>query len=326
MPDSINPDELQKISELFFPHFWETRVALRDGPRQLVHYTSAENAVRILTEKAFIMRSTVCMNDYREVQHGHDLVYRSFMENEKALLKRFIAAFDVTHPGAADDAFKLYDAHYQSNVFRTYVACLSEHDPENDSMGRLSMWRAYGRGRAGVALVLNKEPFFRNVPFVGFFASPVAYLRDKQVQEYLEKVVVSAAKEIEFLKTLKREQVVNSIFVLLMFSAICIKHHGFEEEREWRLIYLPGIFKSDLIADATITIDGIPQPVYRLPLSDRPEKGLTGIEIPALLSNVIIGPTQFPFPICEALAGILAGAGVERPFERIHVTNIPLRT
>lgn len=126
------------------------------------------------------------------------------MEDEKALFNKFVAAFDAGHPGAAGEAFKLYDAHFQNNVFRTYIACLSEHDPENDSMGRLSMWRAYGRGRAGVALVLNKEPFFGNVPFVGFFASPVVYLRDKQVREYLEKVVVSAANEHEFLKTLSR--------------------------------------------------------------------------------------------------------------------------
>jgi hypothetical protein len=113
--------------------------------------------------------------------------------------------------------------------------------------------------------------------------------------------------------------------VSLIFSAICIKHHGFEEEREWRLIYLPGIYTSDLITESLLTIDGVPQITYKLALRDRPESGLIGIEIPALLEEVIIGPTQFSFPIC-ALRIVLPEAGVTSPDQRIRVTNIPLRT
>src|ERR1700742_3802814 len=82
MADSVDPVLVQKLNEIFFPHFWEKRLSLKESDRRLVHYTSAENALRILTDKAIVLRSTVCMNDYSEVQHGHRLVQRCFFENE----------------------------------------------------------------------------------------------------------------------------------------------------------------------------------------------------------------------------------------------------
>jgi hypothetical protein len=188
------------------------------------------------------------------------------------------------------------------------------------------MWRAYNKGSTGVAIVLDKSPMFANAAFVGFFASPVAYLKDHEVRRYLEKVIQSARESKEFLKTLPRETILNSIFILLLFSAICIKHHGFEEEREWRIIYLPGLYPTDHIKQSSVTIAGVPQIVYKLPLIDLPEKSLVGIETSQFVDNVIIGPTQFPYPIFEVLADALAKAGVTEPGKRIRISNIPLRT
>jgi hypothetical protein len=61
MAESTDPVLAQKLNEIFFPHFWEKRTSFRESDRQLVHYTSAENALRIITEKAIMLRSTVCM-------------------------------------------------------------------------------------------------------------------------------------------------------------------------------------------------------------------------------------------------------------------------
>lgn len=313
MAESTDPALAQKLNEIFFPHFWEKRLSLKDSDRRLVHYTSAENALRILTEKQIMLRSTVCMNDHSEVQHGHKLVQSCFLDNGSTLHKQFVSAFDDVFPGVAAEAFNQYDQHFKNNVFRTYIACISEHHPEEDGLGRLSMWRAYNQGAAGVAIVLNKQPLFSNAAFVGFFASPVAYLRDHQVRKYIELVIERANGQRDFLKGLPRDQVLNSIFMLLMFSAICIKHHGFEEEREWRIIHLPGLFPSETLKQTSVTIAGIPQIAYRLPLADIPEKSLTGIEIPQFVENIIIGPTSFPYPIYEVLSDALSKAGVEQP-------------
>jgi Protein of unknown function (DUF2971) len=326
MAESTDPVLVQKLNEIFFPHFWEKRTSLKESNRKLVHYTSAQNALRIITEKTMMLRSTVCMNDYSEVQHGHKLVQSCFFENDNDLLNQFVAAFDEISAGVANEAFHLYDHHFTNNVYRTYVACISEHYLDEDETGRLSMWRAYSQGSTGVAIVLDKSPLFGNAAFVGFFASPVAYLRDREIRHYLEQVIRSAREQQEFLKSIPRETILNSIFTLLLFSAICIKHHGFEEEREWRVIYLPGIFPSENLKQSSVTIRGVPQITYKLPLADIPEKSLVGIEIPQFVDSIIIGPTAFPYPICEVLADALAKAGVAEPGKRIRISNIPLRT
>jgi hypothetical protein len=66
-------------------------------------------------------------------------------------------------------------------ALRTFVACFSEHggtnwdasdrDHQEDAFGRLSMWRAYGRG-SGVALVLNHKPFMSRRPAWSRVQSP----------------------------------------------------------------------------------------------------------------------------------------------------------
>jgi len=92
------------------------------------------------------------------------------------------------------------------------------------------------------------------------------------------------------------------------------------------VIHLPALYPSEFVSQHTATIAGVPQIVYKLPLIDRKEIGLVGIEIPSFLEEIIIGPTQYPYPIAEALADVLAKAGVENPHQRIRPTNIPLRT
>ena len=86
------------------------------------------------------------------------------------------------------------------------------------------------------------------------------------------------------------------------------------------------MFPSDHLKQSSITIAGVPQIVYKLPLIDLPEKSLVGIEIPQLVENIIVGPTPFPYPIFEVLADALTKAGVKEAGTRIRISNIPLRT
>lgn len=112
------------------------------------------------------------MNDYSEVQHGHTLIHRCFYENSGELFNAFIEAFEKIFPGAAKIAFDNYDRHFKEHAFRTFIACLSEHDEQSDDLGRLSMWRAYSHGSTGVAIVLNKTPFHALATHFLGFASP----------------------------------------------------------------------------------------------------------------------------------------------------------
>ena len=98
------------------------------------------------------------------------------------------------------------------------------------------------------------------------------------------------------------------------------------EEREWRILYTPGLFSSKHITRNVRTIRGVTQTVYDLPLKDIPEEGLVGIEVPQLLRKIIIGPTQFESVTHTALWHLLLDAGVTDPGGRILVSAVPLRT
>jgi hypothetical protein len=72
-------------------------------------------------------------------------------------------------------------------------------------------------------------------------------------------------------------------------------------------------------------IAGTPQPIYKIPLKDIPDEGFVGVEIPALLDRIIIGPTQYPWAVYEAFVELLADADVKEPTSKVFVSDIPLR-
>jgi hypothetical protein len=79
---------------------WEHR--LRCG-----HYTSAEAALQIIRTKHIWMRTTTSMADYREVQHGYDILCQYFRVEAKR--KIFTDAIDGCFPSSATDAINMFD-------------------------------------------------------------------------------------------------------------------------------------------------------------------------------------------------------------------------
>ena len=207
---------------------------------------------------------------------------------------------------------------------RTYLTCISEHDADEDRIGQLSMWRAYG-GRAGVAVVLNGGVFLRPSHALKAYSSPVAYLWEEEFVAAFAAIVDRIEKEIEFVRAQGKQLVLNSVFAMLRSAMMCTKHPGFREEREWRIIYSPRFDKSQRIIPDVVSINGVPQPVQKIPLKNVPEEGLYGVEIPELVERVIIGPTNFPLEIREATITLLKEKGVVDAKSKVVVSTIPLR-
>jgi len=112
---------------------------------------------------------------------------------------------------------------------------------------------------------------------------------------------------------------------MLMAAAVSLKHEGFEEEREWRIVHSPKRDPSRFLVRDTKVIAGIPQFVYKIPLKNNQEEGITGIEPAELIDRVIIGPSAFPWPLYEAFADALEKAGVQNAASKVVVSGIPLR-
>lgn len=301
---------------------------LRTGERQLVHYTSGENALNIIQGREFWLRNVRCMNDFSEVNHGIDVLVKKLTnENNAARRDRFVAAIDRIAPGVANKAIGKFDDWSFTLRHRTFIGCLSLISP-NDHFGKLSMWRAYCPSNAGVALVMNATPFLAETDELNAFSVPVSYINDEQFTAQLDGFIdqiESITKQLSPISNDAFEDIETNIFWFFIKFALSLKHPAFSEEEEWRIFCIPEMFPSKTIKEGIATIGGVPQLVQKIPLEDSPSKGLHKADIPNLIKRIIIGPTEYPLVIRDALAKALENAGVSEPLDRIEISNIPLR-
>ena len=314
---------IDRLESVFFAHAKNRRDQLAQNNLRLVHYTTAENAINILRSKTFWMRDTRSMTDFREVEHGYSMLLEYFVQ-QPGKRDAFCAALDQYHADAGRDALKRYDDWWTHIRTTTYICCFSEHSKEEDSYGRLSMWRAYG-SRAGVAMIFKVPDPYSAIP-LNVYLSPAVYLESDQFWRKLDDAVGRIRAASDALEVLDRDTLVFTAYRMLVMAALSLKHPAFLEEREWRLIHLPFETPSPHIKSETATIGGIPQVVYKVSLENHAAEGITGITLPELLDRVIVGPTQYPGPIYTSLAKELSDAGVADAAGKIAFSGIPLRT
>jgi hypothetical protein len=314
------------------PHSYARTSALypdaeNSPPAFFVHYTSAEAALNILKTKRLWMRSTTCMADYREVNYGHDMLMHAF--HEKKLKNDFLAAFDKCRAGVAKSAIDYFDKNWTSIQLGTYVACLSEHDQKENVHGRLSMWRAFAPNTSRVALVVRVPSFADGVAEkLRLIFSPVGYFGQDGVCEELRAVIKNVEANMQVLNQLSPEILLGFIFTLFLAAVTCMKHDGFAEEKEWRVICCPAVLPdaSGLIQPEVKTVAGVPQKIYELPLDVTRSPDLADVDLGKMLDHVIIGPSQYGFAMYEAFVDALTSLGVADAFKRVVVSEIPIRT
>ncbi len=255
------------------------------------HYTTAEAALKIINSKRMWMRNTTCMSDYREVQHGFEDLRAFFSDAGRR--NSFIAALDVCVPGAAQEAINLFDQHWNNILRGTFIVSLSEHVNAEDLHGRLSMWRAFG-GTARVAIVFNVPWISPGTQALNVTFSPVSYFSQDESHSVMQEVIDNVKTNGAFLSSVERNRVIASVFNMFLDAVTCRKHEGFREEREWRAIYSPTMRASKLMEFSTEIIEGIPQPIFKVPMDAAASPELADIDIARIFDRLIIGPSQFP--------------------------------
>jgi hypothetical protein len=264
------------------------------------------------------------MADYMEVLHGHQMLVRFFSQQEKR--DAFCKPLNNCHAGVGEEALHLFDEWWRNNIqFEIYVTSVSEHDDSEDAHGRLSMWRAFGRVPAARAAIVTKLPGPDAASGLGVVLVPVAYFDYENLEKELKRIVRNIKKHKIFLRSLPRDKIKDAVFLMLLNTAVSLKHEGFREEREWRIVYVPRVHQSKLLTSNTEIIEGVPQLVFKIPLKDSPDDNVVGVEVPTLLDRIIIGPTTYPIPIAHAFALALYNAGMPDGGSRVVVSNIPLR-
>ncbi len=95
----------------------------------MVHYTSADCAMKIISTQTIRLRNTNCMSDYTEVQLGFSYL-RSFFHPTKTGLQRFVAALNGCYQNLGDDVISHVNKWMPEIQTNTYIASVSEHDAE----------------------------------------------------------------------------------------------------------------------------------------------------------------------------------------------------
>jgi hypothetical protein len=319
-----------RLEGIFMPHMRARRDSFyshidgTDSAARFAHYTSAEAALSIIRTKRIWMRNATCMTDYREVQHGRHMFERFFADETRK--RAFFSSLDSCSPNAAEEAVALFDQWWTNIQFSTYISSISEHAEAENAHGRLSMWRAFGGNIARVAIVLRVPWFSGGAEALNVSFSPVSYFEEQKFHDILSSIPLSVENNREFLSTVERPILIGSIFNMLIAGVTCLKHEGFHEEREWRAIYSPHRNPSSLMKSNVETVAGIPQIIYKLPLDVTVDGMLYGLDLASMFDRLIIGPSQFSWPMYEAFASAMADIGVQNASNKIFVSGIPIRS
>ncbi len=313
-------NSLQDIESIFMKWLLQRNNDLADNNKKLVHYTSSENALNILAGGKLWMRNPSCMNDYSELQHGMREI-NNFFFDEKGNLKPLGASRDAL--SIIDRAITKFNETWSKLSLSDFifVASLSEKQEDEDSIGRLSMWRAYG-GNNGVALELNNPP---KTPGLNVFLHPVIYSSD-ELKSILNELMEDIETNLSLLQGADQNEVIDLLVLTLLFLVVCKKHEGFKEEREWRIIYvlnlIPSIVKSPISINS-VAVNGVSQLVAKLPIDGG---SIPNINLKNMLHRILIGPTQFPSQQAMSFIHTLNEQGIPNAGEKVVSTGIPLRT
>src|SRR5262249_53962415 len=148
-----------------------------------------------------------------------------------------------------------------------------------------------------------------------------------EVHAVIDKVIMNVDTNYDLLSSVDRPRIVRHIFNMLLAGVVCLKHEGFLEEREWRAIYSPGLFPSDLMEFSTKVIGGVPQIVYKLPLDKTHAPILADLDFSHIFDRLIIGPSPYPTVMAQAFMEALTKAGVPQDEkQRIFISGIPIRS
>lgn len=319
---SLDQKTKKMIVKIFLEDIISKYKHIKNGKYSLSHYTSAEKAQTILTDKRLLLRKATCMNDYQEIIYGKDIVIKYLFNDNKDEINSIIQSINKNYN--IDNLKKTFTDYISDMENRTYICCFSEiKNKKNHSYnGDLSMWRGYANTNGVMfkfkPIILDSPEIIDNI---SFFISPVIYDK-KDFIEILDDIFQKISDDIYLIKNIFKEHIdffFELIIRQLYHRIICLKNKDFKEEKEWRLLYSP--FKKDYVdslsniqsIDTEIkTFYGLPQKVYYINFNNMD-----------ILDSIVIGPTQYPEYIStmiEAFQYLLKDINIE-----IYPSTTPYR-
>jgi DUF2971 family protein len=268
------------------------------------------------------------MNDHEEMRFGIQEGIRILREvsagstfsdltdgipNFNELLKYYLHFFNLFYNEVSKDV---------------YVFCLSEYDFVNKPDGSLSMWRGYGANGSGVALVFNTSflAIAEGSPLlIGKVRYGTAQERTNWIKEAFNKsLIILNAYGVH---TQSIYQTAWHMFRLTLYHSLTAKHPGFEEEHEWRLVYLGDLDVHDLMKDrrSYLIRGNVVEPKLKFPIEplkiDPPHRW----DFDNILERIVLGPTHASSLALSSAKRMLECLGKPDYAKKLWVSEIPYR-
>lgn len=291
----------------------------------LAHYTTLDVLERILSSGEVWFSNPLFMNDLDEVRFGilqgaevlrEDRNVREALESE-ARHKRFLETFD-----------EYLSEFERDHLLDTYIFCLSEHHAD-DQDGILSMWRGYGGNGRGAALVFDTSKLVE-VASSPVFIAKVRYGTVERRKSWLQESVLLLAQILRE-KNLSDDQIYlasNAIFQRFKILALLMKHVGFQEENEWRAIYLPERDSEHKLSTMRGYHNGPRGVEPKLKFKFEALEGVTDpdFSLTNALDRILLGPTTSSILAQRSIIRMLELIGRRELSGRLVASGIPFRS
>jgi hypothetical protein len=308
--------------EIFNPDYFTRIDQIKESGRRFVYYTSAEAAMSIIRNEAVWLRNVQSMNDFSEVSHGY-VCLRDALKEENGV-RPLISYLDSLFPGFKEGFFKHVNGWYPCMKAQSYMICISEHDDDEDANGRLSMWRAYG-GKYPVALVFKNGPLVNECDAFKANTNPVDYQGPEHIKTRLLTLENRIRENEAFVKSMGQAEVEAWVYYMTKNLILHTKHPGFAEEKEWRVVYNSIMDSSPYVQSEIVSLNGVPQQIYKIPLKNIPEENFNDATISEFVDRIIIGPTDEGSVLRDVFCKLLTEVGCEDANKRVYCSGIPLR-
>lgn len=289
----------------------------------LAHYTTVQTLERILTTNEVWFSNPLFMNDLEEVRFG-------LLEGNSLVIQSQEIGTACQTPERAHlfgHAFNHYVSRFDmEHLLDTYVFCMSEHAVE-DNDGSLSMWRGYGANGNGVAIVFDTGQF--NV----LDTSPLIFARVSYASSDARRASLAGLIS-KFADLLKTFNVANehmhvaawALFERIQSFALFTKHHGFIEEKEWRVVYRPDRDQEKKLAQMFHYIVGPRGVEPKLRFKVQHIEGVTApdLSLSKITERIILGPT-ISSPLSMAAMRRMLSLLNPDLMQKLRASTIPFR-
>jgi hypothetical protein len=294
--------ELDKRSWLRFPPRTGTK------PARLFHYTSHSGLLGIVSSNVLWATNALYLNDSSELSYGLSMAraHLNAIENQSSLVEQFLRRgadlldLDVLVPG------------------RQFYACCFCENPDI-----LSQWRAYADRGGGYAIGFDMEDLGRAGGKRHLSLFPVDYGAGRNEEllahdiKALCEALVHCAQQSPANDDVLISAACEDLKLAFIFRLFWLKHPGFAEEKEWRI--LANFDSTDVTRIKFRQGQTTLVPYVELEPS---EFGDAMEQLP--IREVVHGPTAHPQLAAQALHALFKKHGFNAP--RIWGSTMPLRT